>query len=104
MGKSLYFRKTFFCGDYDIDRHLSNIIKFVRTPPPPFFTYREVDQFEFLTFMLASMQKVEPEMMMDLKDLFERLDVNGSGTVQKEDLVLAAKKRRDPWNLRNAKK
>ena len=66
--------------------------------------YREVDQFEFLTFMLASMQKVEPEMMMDLKDLFERLDVNGSGTVQKEDLVLAAKKRRDPWNLRNAKK
>lgn len=67
-------------------------------------SYREVDQFEFLTFMLSSMQKVEPEMMMDLKDLFERLDVNGSGTVQKEDLVLAAKKRRDPWNLRKNKK
>ena len=44
--------------------------------------------------MLASMRKVEPEMMMDLKDVFERLDVNGSGTVQKEDLVLAAQKRR----------
>ena len=67
------------------------------------FTYREVDQFEFLTFMLASMRKVEPEMMMDLKDVFERLDVNGSGTVQKEDLVLAAQKRRDPWTLRKNK-
>lgn len=64
---------------------------------------REVDQFEFLTFMLGSMQKVEPEMMMDLKDLFERLDVNGSGTIQKEDLVLMAQKKRDPWNLRKKK-
>jgi len=64
----------------------------------------EVDQFEFLTFMLGSMQKVEPEMMMDLKDLFERLDVNGSGTIQKEDLVLMAQKKRDPWNLRKNQK
>ena len=64
---------------------------------------REVDQFEFLTFMLGSMQKVEPVMMMDLRDLFEKLDVNGSGTIQKEDLVLMAQKKRDPWNLRKKK-
>ena len=64
---------------------------------------REVDQFEFLTFMLGSMQKVDPEMMMDLKDLFEKLDVDGSGTLQKEDLVLMAQKKRDPWNLRKKK-
>lgn len=53
--------------------------------------------------MLASMRKVEPEMMMDLKDVFERLDVNGSGTIQKEYLVLTAQKRRDPWTLRKNK-
>ena len=53
--------------------------------------------------MLGSMQKVEPEMMMDLRELFEKLDVNGSGTIQKEDLVLMAQKKRDPWNLRKKK-
>ena len=63
-----------------------------------------MNQFEFLTFMLGAMQKVEPEMMMDLKGLFERLDLNGSGTIQKEDLVLMAQKKRDPWPLRRKKK
>ena len=63
-----------------------------------------MDQFEFVTFMLSSMQKVEPEMMMDLKDLFESLDFNGSGTIQKEDLMLMAQRKRDPWSLRKKKK
>ena len=53
--------------------------------------------------MLSSMQKVEPEMMMDLKDIFESLDVNGSGTIQKEDLMLMAQRKRDPWGLRKKK-
>lgn len=55
----------------------------------------EVDLFEFLTFMLGSMQKVDAKMMNELKDLFESFDLNGSNSIQKEDIFLLAKKRID---------
>ena len=46
----------------------------------------EVDLFEFMSFMLSKMGKVDIEMMNDLKDLFESLDETLSNTIQKEDL------------------
>ena len=64
----------------------------------------QVDLFEFLTFMLGSMQKVDKEMMDDLKALFDKLDASGDGYLQKEDLVLIARKKRDPWSLRRRRK
>lgn len=47
-----------------------------------------VDLVEFLTFMLDAMQKVSKEDIEELKQVFKKLDVDGSGTLQKEDLVL----------------
>lgn len=52
----------------------------------------EVDLFEFMKFMLGSMKKVDGEMMDGLKELFQRLDVNRSNSIQKEDLILIAQK------------
>lgn len=61
----------------------------------------EVDLFEFLTFMLASMQKVDKEMMEELKELFESLDETKSNSIQKEDLaILMAQESRDLWSHR----
>ena len=50
----------------------------------------EVDLFEFMSFMLSKMGKVDIEMMNDLKDLFESLDETLSNTIQKADLLLLA--------------
>ena len=47
--------------------------------------------------MLAAMQKVDNEMMDDLKELYESLDKNGSNSIQKEDLMLMAQMRSDAW-------
>mmetsp|Transcript_22273 Transcript_22273/g.28559 ORF Transcript_22273/g.28559 Transcript_22273/m.28559 type:complete len:103 (-) Transcript_22273:374-682(-) len=60
----------------------------------------EVDLFEFLRFMLSSMEKVDKELMDDLKDLFESLDETRSNSIQKEDLILIAQNKKDPWSLR----
>ena len=50
----------------------------------------EVDLFEFMSFMLSKMGKVDIEMMNYLKDLFESLDETLSNTIQKADLLLLA--------------
>lgn len=50
----------------------------------------EVDLFEFLSFMLSKMQKVDMELMNELKDLFESLDETQSNSIQKEDLLIMA--------------
>ena len=50
----------------------------------------EVDLFEFVSFMLSKMQKVDMELMNELKDLFESLDETRSNSIQKEDLMLIA--------------
>ena len=50
----------------------------------------EVDLFEFCSFMLSKMQKVDMELMNELKDLFESLDETRSNSIQKEDLMLIA--------------
>ena len=62
----------------------------------------EVDLFEFMSFMLSKMGKVDIEMMNDLKDLFESLDETLSNTIQKEDLLLLAQIR--DWHRGEKKK
>ena len=42
--------------------------------------------------MLTSMGKVDRELMTELRQLFEKLDKTGSNSIQKEDLLLLAKK------------
>lgn len=43
---------------------------------------------EFLSFMLVAMQKVDKEAVDGLIEIFKRLDADGSGTLQKADLIL----------------
>lgn len=58
-----------------------------------FLSLGEVDLYEFLTWMLVSMQKVDKELMDDLRALFDSLDETQSNSIQKEDLILMAQKR-----------
>jgi Ion channel/EF hand len=53
----------------------------------------EVTRLEFLEFMLVAMGQVDKGLLDDLKAHFNRLDVNGSGTINKEDLAIIAKQR-----------
>lgn len=53
----------------------------------------DVTMFEFFEFMLIAMGKVEKELWDELKQNFERLDLDSSGTLSKEDLIAAARKR-----------
>ena len=56
-----------------------------------------VDEAEFLTFMLLAMQKVDEDLMAELRRQFRELDETGNGLLQKADLVMRARKRGDPW-------
>eukprot|EP00977_Amphora_coffeiformis_P024838 scaffold17318_cov169-Amphora_coffeaeformis.AAC.5 len=47
----------------------------------------QVSMDEWLSFMLVSLQKVDPSFLEDLKNIFYDLDVNGNGFVDKDDLV-----------------
>jgi len=49
---------------------------------------------EFLSFMLVAMQKVDQDTVDGLREVFSGFDTNGSGSIMKEDLYLAAKRRR----------
>ena len=54
-----------------------------------------VQMGEFLSFMLVAMQKVSAEEIEELKELFRTLDADGGGTLQKEDLMILAKRKSD---------
>jgi Ion channel/EF-hand domain pair len=47
----------------------------------------QVDLCDFLSFMLVALQKVDKESIDELKTIFQSLDKNGNGTLEKEDLV-----------------
>eukprot|EP00542_Grammatophora_oceanica_P022274 CAMPEP_0194041164 /NCGR_PEP_ID=MMETSP0009_2-20130614/13053_1 /TAXON_ID=210454 /ORGANISM="Grammatophora oceanica, Strain CCMP 410" /LENGTH=388 /DNA_ID=CAMNT_0038684543 /DNA_START=172 /DNA_END=1338 /DNA_ORIENTATION=+ len=51
-----------------------------------------VEYAEFLTFMLVAMQKVDPEDIDELKDIFQKLDKDKSGSLDKNDLMLRKQK------------
>lgn len=46
-----------------------------------------VDMEEFLCFMLVALQKVDQESIDDLRDIFNNLDTNSNGVLDKDDLV-----------------
>ena len=50
----------------------------------------EVSLLEFVEFMLKSMNKVDQKMLDDLHNQFYKLDADGSGALQEEDLELLA--------------
>jgi len=47
---------------------------------------------DFLEFMLIAMQKVDSDMLDELRRMFQGLDTDKSGFLDKEDLVDMAKK------------
>ena len=53
----------------------------------------DVTKAEFITFMLVAMNKVDSELVDKLGDVFNRLDKDDSGTLDKEDLVMVAKQK-----------
>jgi len=50
---------------------------------------------EFLSYMLVAMHKVDQETIDELRDVFNERDLNGSGSIMREDLVLMARKRKE---------
>jgi potassium channel subfamily K len=48
---------------------------------------------EYLAFMLVAMNKVDQEILKDLTAQFNRLDVDGTGSLEKEDLIIVAKRK-----------
>lgn len=53
----------------------------------------EVCRAEFLEFMLVAMNEVDKNLLDRLKEHFQRLDVDGSGTITKADLAEMARRR-----------
>jgi potassium channel subfamily K len=53
----------------------------------------QVTQVEFLEFMLTAMNKVDQETLQNLRAYFRRLDTDGTGTLSKEDLIAAARRK-----------
>eukprot|EP00985_Skeletonema_marinoi_P014964 scaffold7647_cov129-Skeletonema_marinoi.AAC.2 len=60
----------------------------------------KVCQLDFITFMLMAMQKVDRKTMKDLTSLFKALDTEGSGFIEKEDLILLRQRKRLAKRLR----
>lgn len=53
----------------------------------------EVSMMEFMEFMLVAMNQVDQGLLDQLKQHFHKLDVDGSGTINKADLAQMAKQR-----------
>lgn len=53
----------------------------------------EVSELEFVTFMLKTMKKVDQSLIDDLRSRFKKLDVDGSGSLAKNDIELLTKKK-----------
>ena len=57
-----------------------------------------VDMEDFLSFMLVALQKVEPQLLDDLKATFHALDNNGNGLLDKDDLVQLTQNDGNTWS------
>mmetsp|Transcript_33933 Transcript_33933/g.74650 ORF Transcript_33933/g.74650 Transcript_33933/m.74650 type:complete len:422 (+) Transcript_33933:177-1442(+) len=55
----------------------------------------KVEESEFLAFMLVAMSRVEKKTINEIRSLFRKLDADGSGTLDKEDLKLIARRKWD---------
>lgn len=54
----------------------------------------QVSRFEYLEFMLVEMKLVEPSVLADLNEQFDRLDLTMTDSLTKDDLIAMAKLRR----------
>lgn len=54
----------------------------------------DVDREEFISFMLVALQKVTKEDIDELRQVFRRLDVDNSNSINKFDLQVIAKRRK----------
>lgn len=52
-----------------------------------------VSRAEFLEFMLVAMNKVDQELLDELKEHFQRLDKDNSGSLNRADLISVAKEK-----------
>lgn len=52
-----------------------------------------VSRSEFLEFMLVAMNKIDQELVDELRGHFDKLDADGTGELSREDLVEAARRR-----------
>jgi len=57
---------------------------------------------EFLSFMLLAMQKIEKEDLHDLQQLFKQLDANSNGTLDKNDLIMLAERKKQAMSQSEA--
>ena len=57
---------------------------------------------EFLSFMLLAMQKIEKEDLHDLQQLFKQLDANSNGTLDKNDLIMLAERKKQAMSQSKA--
>ena len=53
----------------------------------------EVSELEFVEFMLKKMNKVDQSLLNDLHTQFRKMDADGSGSLQKSDLELLARRK-----------
>lgn len=58
-----------------------------------------VSMEEFLTFMLVALQKVDRELLEELRAVFISLDRNGNGMLEKDDLIAHSKMGSREWDL-----
>lgn len=52
-----------------------------------------VSRAEFLEFMLVAMNKIDQELVIELKRHFDKLDTDGTGELSREDMLEAARRR-----------
>ena len=55
----------------------------------------DVSREEFVSFMLVALQKVTEADIAELRRVFHSLDVDSSGTINKQDLVVMAQRRKE---------
>lgn len=53
----------------------------------------EVNELEYVRFMLIAMHKVDKQLFDSLHDQFKKLDVQGDGTLNKNDLKIMAERK-----------
>ena len=58
----------------------------------------KVSMEEFLTFMLVVLQKVDRELLDELRSVFRALDTNHNGLLEKDDLIAQTMESRD-WEI-----
>jgi potassium channel subfamily K len=52
-----------------------------------------VTRAEFLDFLLVAMDKIDEDLVLELRAYFEKLDIHGKGELSRDDLIEVAKRK-----------